>query len=194
MVNLRNLSDDEILEAFDQNHMAAFEEIYNRYWQKLYTAAYNRLRDKEAAKEITQDLFTSMWINRAQLKIHSTLERYLLASVKYAVLNFLRAQSVRLAYSEILLLANNISSNSTEEYLNCKELVESVNNELDKLPPKCRSVFELSRKEYKSNREIARQLDISEKTVENHLTKALRYLRVNIDTLLLLFLIMISGL
>ena len=180
--NLRNLSDDELLELFDQNHIAAFEEIYNRYWQRLYAAAYNRLRDKEAAKEITQDLFAGFWINRDQLKIHSTLEGYLLTSVKYSVLNYLRAQSVRLAYSEILMLASNNYDNSTEQYINCKELSESVSAEIKNLPPKCRSVFELSRNEYKTNKEIARQLDISEKTVENHINKALRYLRVSLDT------------
>lgn len=185
-MNLRNLSDDELLEVFEQHYLAAFEEIYNRYWLKLYAAAYNRLKDREAAKEIIQDFFTSFWINRAQLKIHSSLQGYLFSSIKYSVLNYLRAESVRTAYNEILILANNNANNSTEEYLNYKELIESVGIGVNQLPPKCRSVFELSRNHYKTNKEIAKLLDISEKTVENHLTKALRYLRVNIDTVILL--------
>lgn len=186
MRNLCNLSDAELLEAFGQHHVEAFEEIYNRYWQKLYEDAYKRLKDREAAQEIIQDFFTSLWINRARLKICSSLQGYLFSAIKYSVLNHLRAENVRTAYSEILLLADNSSYNSTEEYLNCKELTENIGSGVKQLPPKCRSVFELSRNQYKTNKEIANLLDISEKTVENHLTKALRYLRVNIDTLTLL--------
>jgi len=193
MRNLCDLSDDELLEALGQDDVLVFEEIYNRYWQKLYVAAYNRLKDREAAQEIIQDFFTNFWINRARLNIHSSLQGYLFSAIKYSVLNYLRAENIRTAYNEILLLADNSPYNSTEEYLNCKELTKIIVSEVKQLPPKCRSVFELSRNQYKTNKEIANLLDISEKTVENHLTKALRYLRVNIDTLsLLLFFFLIN--
>jgi len=186
MIKSCNLSDDELLGLFEQNDLLAFEEIYNRYWLKLYAAAYKRIKDRETAKEIVQDLFTSFWINRTQLKIRSSLQGYLFSSVKYSVLNYRRAENVRASYSEILLLANNDACNTTEEHLVYKELKESIETGINKLPPKCRSVFELSRNQYKSNKEIAKIMDISEKTVENHITKALRYLRVNVDALIVL--------
>jgi RNA polymerase sigma-70 factor (ECF subfamily) len=186
MRNLCDLSDDELLEALGQDDVLVFEEIYNRYWQKLYEDSFKRLKDREAAQEVIQDFFTSFWINRARLKIRSSLQGYLFSSVKYSVLNYLRAENIRTSYSEILTLADNSSYNSTEEYLNYKELTKIIGSEVKQLPPKCRSVFELSRNHYKTNKEIAKLLDISEKTVENHLTKALRYLRVNIDTSILL--------
>ena len=190
MTKLRNLSDDELLELFERDDIAAFEEIYNRYWLKLYAAAYKRLKDGEAAKELVQDFFTGFWVNRAQLKIYSSLQGYLFSSIKYLVLNYKRAENVRMAYSEVLLWANNVAYNSTEEYVTYKELKESVDMGVNQLPPKCRSVFELSRNQYKTNKEIAKLLDISEKTVENHLTKALKYLRVSItSSILLLFFI-----
>jgi RNA polymerase sigma-70 factor (family 1) len=186
MMKLHDLPDDKLLELFELDDIAAFEEIYNRYWLKLYAAAYNRLKEREAAQEIVQDFFTSFWINRDQLKIHSSLQGYLFSAIKYSVLNYKRAENVRAGYCELLLLASENSYNPTEEYLACKELIESVNAGVNQLPPKCRSVFELSRQQYKTNKEIAKLLDISEKTVENHLTKALRYLRVNINTSILL--------
>ena len=186
MTKLHDLADDELLALFEQDDIAAFEEIYNRYWLKLYAAAYKRLKDREAAKELVQDFFTGFWLNRAQLKIHSSLQGYLFTSIKYLVLNYKRAENVRMAYSELLLWASNKAYNSTEEYLTYKELKESVDIGINQLPPKCRSVFELSRNQYKTNKEIAKLLDISEKTVENHLTKALKYLKVSITSAVIL--------
>lgn len=105
------------------------------------------------------------------------------------VLNYKRAEAVRNTYNELLLLVNDRFDNSTEENFSYKELKERVDMEVNQLPTKCRFVFELSRNQYKTNKEIARLLGISEKTVENHLTKALRYLRVNINVILLFFFI-----
>lgn len=186
---LCNFSDDELLDLFEKGDTAAFEEIYNRYWLKLYSAAYKRLNKREPAQEIVQDLFTSLWIHRVHLKIHTSLQGYLFSSIKYAVLNYKRAESVRIAYSESHLLTNQVYDNSTEEYITYKELKETFTIRVNELPPKCRNVFELSRNQYKSNKEIAQLLGISEKTVENHLTKALRVLKVSMNTLVLLLFI-----
>jgi RNA polymerase sigma-70 factor (ECF subfamily) len=189
MNKLCGISDNELIELFEQEDIAAFEEIYNRYWLKLYSAAYKRLKEREPAKEIVQDFFTSLWVNRAQVKIHSSLQGYLFTSIRYLVLNYKRAETVRNTYSELLLLVNDSYDNSTEENYWYKELKERVDVEVSQLPPKCRFVFELSRNQYKTNKEIAQLLGISEKTVENHLTKALRYLRISINALTLLFFI-----
>ncbi|WP_114940726.1 RNA polymerase sigma-70 factor [Mucilaginibacter endophyticus] len=179
-------TDIQLVELFGVGDIDAFEEIYNRYWLKLYAAAYKRLKEREIAKEIVQDFFTSFWINREQVKIRTSLQGYLFTSIKYLVLNHKRAEAVRNSYAEILLMVGNSFDNSTEENYYYKELLERVETEVNLLPPKCRNVFELSRKQYKTNKEIAELMGISEKTVENHLTKALRYLRVNLNSLLLL--------
>ena len=188
MNKLYKLSDDELTSLFEQGDIAAFEEIYNRYWLKLYAAAYKRLKQREQAKETVQDLFTSFWLNRNKVKINISLQGYLFTSVKYAVLNYKRAETVRNNYSELLQLVNKDLDNSTEENFKYKELKERIDQEVTQLPNKCRFVFELSRNQYKTNKEIAILLGISEKTVENHLTKALRYLRVNINILILFLL------
>lgn len=186
-MKLANLSDDKLVELFEQGNIAAFEEIYNRYWLELYSAAYKRIREREPSQEIVQNLFTSFWLNRGKFKIHSSLQGYLFTSIRYQVLNYKRDEAVKNSYNESLLVVDNNSfDNSTENYINYKELKEIVETCVNQLPIKCRSVFELSRNQHKTNREIAQQLQISEKTVENHLTKAIRYLRKNIDTLLVL--------
>jgi RNA polymerase sigma-70 factor (family 1) len=181
-----DFTDVELIELFELGDINAFEEIYNRYSLKLYAAAYKRLKERDTAQEIVQDFFTSFWINRQQVKIQTSLQGYLFTSIKYLVLNHKRATAVRNSYAEILLMVNNSLDNSTEENYYYKELLERVEAEVTHLPPKCRNVFELSRMQYKTNKEIAQLMGISEKTVENHLTKALRYLRVNLNSLLLL--------
>ncbi|WP_426582179.1 RNA polymerase sigma-70 factor [Mucilaginibacter sp. R-33] len=186
MKRLSDHTDIQLTELFTLGDIDAFEEIYNRYWLKLYSAAYKRVKERETAQEIVQDFFTSFWINREQVKIQTSLQGYLFTSIKYLVLNYKRAEAVRNSYAEILLMVNNSFDNSTEENYYYKELLERVETEVNQLPPKCRNVFELSRKQYKTNKEIAQLMGISEKTVENHLTKALRYLRVNLNSLLLL--------
>ena len=187
MTKLSKLSDDELVAFFEEGDVAAFEEIYNRYWLELYKAAYKRIRDREAAQEIIQNFFTTFWLNRRHLTIHSSLKGYLFTSIKYSVLNYKRAESVKNAYKESLsIVKDNQFENSTENYINYKDLKEKVDTFVNQLPNKCRSVFELSRNQHKTNREIAQQLQISEKTVENHLTKAIRYLRTNIDALIVI--------
>ncbi|MFD0749574.1 RNA polymerase sigma-70 factor [Mucilaginibacter calamicampi] len=190
MTKLAALSDDELIALLQSGDIAAFEEIYNRYWLELYSSAYKRLREREAAQEIVQNFFTTFWINRRQLKIHTSLTGYLHTSIKYLVLNYKRAEAVKNSYNESLLVVNdNQLENPTESYINYKELKETVDAFVSQLPIKCRSVFELSRNQHKTNREIAKQLQISEKTVESHLTKAIRYLRTNIDALLAILVI-----
>ncbi|GAB2981357.1 RNA polymerase sigma-70 factor [Mucilaginibacter puniceus] len=185
MTKLAKLTDEKLIELFEQGNIAAFEEIYNRYWLELYRSAYKRIREREASQEIVQNFFTTFWLNRSQLKIHSSLQGYLFTSIKYLVLNYKRTEAIKNAYNESqLVIQHNAYENPTENYINYKDLKETVDAFVNQLPIKCRSVFELSRNQHKTNREIAQQLQISEKTVENHLTKAIRYLRTNIDALI----------
>jgi len=96
------------------------------------------------------------------------------------VFNHLQKEVVRENYKDSLQAENVLYDNSTEETVFLNELIRNIEKEVKYLPPQCRSVFELSRKENKTNREIAQVLGISEKTVEGHLTKAIKYLKVGL--------------
>lgn len=185
-------SDANLLTLLRHGDMVAFEELYERYWSKLYSAAYKRLSNREAAEEIVQDIFTSLWLKRSVLVINSSFENYLYSSVKYMVFASFQKANNRKAYEDYVMHVNDAVDNSTMEVIDWNELKRNVSSEVEKLPEKCRRVYELSRKEYRSNKEIAFSLGISEKTVENHLTRALRILRINlkqVGTLLLSFLL-----
>lgn len=185
-------SETNLLALLKQGDVIAFEELYERYWSKLYSAAYKRMGKREAAEEIVQDIFTSLWIKRSSLVINSSFESYLFASVKYMVFASFQKENHRKTYESYIVRAKNDVDNSTMETIDWNELKQNVSAEVEKLPEKCRKVYELSRKEFRSNKEIAFSLGISEKTVENHLTRALRTLRVNlkqVGTLLIGFLL-----
>lgn len=186
MRTIIQLSDEELLALLKKDDIAAFEEIYNRYWDKLYVAAYKRLRFREGSEEIVQDFFTKFWMNRADIEIHSSFAGYLFTAIRYQVLNYMEKEMVRSNYKDSLQIS--LSNNSTEESVLLNDLTLNLDRAVKELPDRCRSIFELSRNEFKSNKEIAEELGISEKTVENQLTKALRRLRRTVSSWLLTFL------
>ncbi|MDT3403255.1 RNA polymerase sigma-70 factor [Mucilaginibacter terrae] len=187
MLRLSNLNDIQLLELIKSDNEAAFEEVYNRYWRSLYSFAYKRVKSREVAEEIVQDFLTNFWANRKKINIQSTFEGYVYMSVKHLVLNYFAKESRRMTLADNILnlniIHNPVYHNSTEEWISLHELNNIIKYQVSQLPIKCRSVFELSRVQNKSNKEIAQTLGISEKTVEGHLSKAIKKLRLSIEVL-----------
>lgn len=177
MKNFEKFSDEKLSIMLFDGDTGAFEEIFNRYWLKLYATAYKRVKCREVAEEIIQDLFTVLWTKRETIQIHSSLAAYLFTSVRYMVFNHIQKEIVRENYKDSFQAKTMFFDNSTEETVFLNELIRNIEKEVKHLPPQCRNVFELSRKENKTNREIAEVLGISEKTVEGHLTKAIKQLK-----------------
>ncbi|WP_183564119.1 RNA polymerase sigma-70 factor [Mucilaginibacter sp. SP1R1] len=185
MSDISKFTDDELAVLLKQDNAFAFETIYNRYWDKLFDSAYKRLNHSELCEEIVQEIFIKLWEKRASLTLTTGLKNYLYTAVKYNLIDHYRKQ----------LLQNNFvaaskhrpaSDNSTEDSIFVKDLVKYLEDIINSLPPKCRSVYELSRLQHKSNKEIAGILNISEKTVEGHLTKALQRIKLGMGDFLIL--------
>ena len=171
------LSDQEILTLIGEDDRAAFSELYNRYWQLLYQTAWNVLRDQESCMEVTQEVFVWLWDHRKGLQINS-LPSYLKAAVKYKITDILRSNKVREACFINLDELDIANLFLEDDPLELKELKLVIAQMSAKLPARARLIFELSRNEQLSNREISRKLGISEKTVENQITIALKKLRM----------------
>ncbi|MNK00860.1 ECF RNA polymerase sigma factor SigW [compost metagenome] len=183
MNNLENQSDQALLELLKEENRQAFNVLYNRYWKKLYNTANKRIKDPEAAEEIVQDLFTSLWLNRHKINIHTSFESYLHSAVRYLIIACFQKQMNKLRFEEGFSKVNTIADTTTEDSIVTNDLLGLLNRKVYTLPEKCRSVFELSRKDHKTNKEIAATLGISEKTVENHMTRALKILRLSFTSL-----------
>jgi RNA polymerase sigma-70 factor (family 1) len=183
MRDLSGILDGELLEMLkDDDEAFAFSELYNRYWDKLFGAAYKRVRSVETAEEIVQDLFTDIWSRRKKLDIKVELPVYLYSAVRYRVINHIHKKIVKASFEQNRPVLYPVVDNSTEEMVIANDLQYCLAREAQLLPVKCREVYYLSRHEYQSNKSIAKQLSISEKTVENQLTKALKRLRTSLNS------------
>lgn len=183
MTDLKNLSDQNLVELLKTDKVSAFEELYDRYWSKLYANAYNRIRSAEVAEEIIQDFFTSLWVNRKSIELRSSFNNYSFAAVRNLVFKYYQKEYRQQKYTEHQKLNLVDIDRSTEQQIDLNDLTRILADEVASLPPKCRGVFHLSRNEYKSNKEIATILEISEKTVETHITKAIKVLRLNLKNI-----------
>jgi RNA polymerase sigma-70 factor (ECF subfamily) len=183
---LKDLPDADLLVMVNNDVMEAFEELYNRHWQKLYSFAFKRVRSRESAEEIVQEFLTNLWANRKSIYIATSFEGYIYTAIRNLIFNYFAKEARYNNYQQFVQLFNQGIDNSTEETVYINDLNHNLQKELGFLPSKCRSVFELSRKENKTNKEIALELGISEKTVESHLTKAIKRLRLGLNALMVL--------
>lgn len=172
-------SDELLVELLKEDDMTAFEEIYHRYWPRLYSMGYKRTKIREATEELVQDIFSSLWINRHSVLIQC-LSSYLLAGMKYKVINYMRHEVVKKNFIDHEITWNDALDNSTEERVLLHDLQGALEKEINKLPAACQTVFKLSRQHNLSMKQVASQLGLSEKTVENQLGKAFKVLRANL--------------
>ncbi|MCK0131236.1 RNA polymerase sigma-70 factor [Flavobacteriaceae bacterium F08102] len=175
-----------LLQRLSQNDQDALTSLYTTYWEALYISAFNLLKNKEACEEIVQDVFCNIWRNRATLKIAVSLKSYLFTAVRYQTFSQIR-KNKKVQHIELFEhLDNRMHTTYPETDLIFEEFVEHVNSIVATLPKKCRKVYQLSRSESLTHKEIADRLEISTKTVENHISKALKTLRLALGMLSLL--------
>jgi len=156
-----------------------FEDVYNRYWEKVYAVCYNNIKDIEIAKEMVQDIFRSLWERRAELELDN-VERYLVRSAKYKAFEFIRNKTSRQKIDEFNYQGCINSSNCTEEQVFFNNLKENVDLLVDTLPCQCKKVYKMSREDGLSNKEISEMLMISERAVEYHITRAMTTLKMKL--------------
>ena len=177
MIACNLLGDQELLQLIQRDHEAAFEELYHRYWDKLFYIAHKRLKSNIAAEEIVQDVFLALWQKRKKLVIES-VPHYLSAMARYAVYHYLAKEEKLNAYKTYLGKQPE-QVQSGETLLDSKLLLDMVKGLACKLPEKCKLVFIYNKIDDQSLAEVAQKLNVSIKTAEAHLTKALRTIRLN---------------
>jgi len=176
---LNKYSDSELWEAITLGDSKAFQMLFERYWAVIYGTAFSYLKDKEACSEIVQDIFLNIWQKRNEFEI-SSFKNYLTSAARYHVYKQLKAKkSSAILYIEDYdhVTTPHQGINHGDENITYLELEHSVETSLYNLPKRCREIFILSRMDNLTNDEIAQQLGISKRTVENQITQALKFLR-----------------
>lgn len=184
-------AEEELLSLLKAGNEAAFNEIYKRYWSGVFLVAKNRLRNDAEAEEIVQEIFCNLWRRRVSLVLMKNLKTYFAVAVKYEVINRMVKKKKENTLFERFAGQSTEEDLSTLQSLSFKELEERLDESVALLPERCQLVFKLRVEKEYSQKEIARELNISEKTVEAHLSKARKHIRTSFDSSLSIYLIAI---
>ena len=165
-------NDKALVQRLNQNDSTAFRLIFDRYWDYIYAICFNGSNDREVAKELTQEIFKSLWERRNKIEASGSLRYYLIKAAKYQLSNHYRNQKIEKKYLDEIFYMKSSAKNVTEETIYCEELEEHLKSSIYQLPKSAKKVFLLSFYKNLSHKEIAGKLNISVKTVEYHLAKA----------------------
>lgn len=173
-------ADIELFTRTQAGDATAYEMLFNRYWHALYLFAYKLLQSRDEAKDVTQSIFLYIWEKREQIAIHDSVKSYLYQAVRYRSLNRLK---------ELLESPDNIEAiherlqpvfNDILQAMEYKDLTLIVEKHVSDLPARMQQIFRLSRYQQLTIEEIAHRLGLSEQTVKNQLSGAVKILRQSI--------------
>ncbi len=190
-MSYRLLSDERLLKLLKDSDEKALKEIYLRYWKEIYLAAMKKVRTRNIAEELVQNLFISLWNNRRTSKILQ-LKSYLYTAIRFQVINFIRSDMIREKYTLQSSMYVAREDNSGESILLTHELSQAIDSAIKSLPAKSRDIFRLNRIEHYTVNEIARDMQLSKKTVEYHITRSIKTMRIFLKDFIPLFLTFLS--
>lgn len=172
-----------IVKGLIKNDKQALDELYNYYYPKLYIYAKGFLKVEDDINDILQEVFIKIWENRKNIKNVETFNAYIFTISKNAIISYFREKTKTSSFEsrvKNMATSEGYYLNDSIEYLEVKEKVDQI---IEKLPEKRKHIFKLSREQGLSHKEIATQLGISIKTVEDHIMHAIRHLRKHLKTL-----------
>lgn len=175
-MEFKSLDDSHLVVLLQNDSALAFKELYERYWYYIYRLAIKKTGRIDVAQEMAQQLFETLWDKRDRLQIDN-FKAYLTSSLRNLVVDYVRRHILEANYLEQLRLHFSDAGISAGRQLEYDDLSGTITGLLHQLPDKTRQVFVMSRFEYHTIPEIAGQLNLSEKAIEYHLTKALGFLR-----------------
>lgn len=185
-------SDARTIRLLQERDEHAFERVFKAFYKPLFAYACVMLKDDSEAEEIVQRVFFNIWNKSERLTIESSVKAYLYRAVHNESLNYLKHQKVRTAYRVYYQARPSERQERADDRLVAGELREQLRQAMDELPPQCRTIFQMSRFGQLKYKEIAAELGLSVKTVENQMGKALRILRLKLSEFLPLFIVLMN--
>lgn len=191
MTNYSAINDQELAGLLAAGDQLAFAEIYSRYRFILYNHAWNKTRDRQEAQDTLQEVFATMWTKRESIQIGNNLSGYLYTCVRNHILNVIVRKNIHNKYTSAILEFEQQQPVLTDHLVRENQLRTLIDKEIAALPPRMREVFELSRKQHLTHKQIAELMGTSEETVKKQMTRALKALRskLGFSTFLLMLLL-----
>lgn len=180
------MKEQEIISLLKCANHAAFELIYYKYVTQVANFCLLYVSD-DYVEEIVQEVFIKLWLNRATLSTHKSIQGYLFIITRNLIFDKFRANKSDFYRLSLISALEEASDENIEEEIQASELAEYIDDLINQLPPRCKEIFTLSRKEHLSNKEIAQKLGISVKSVEASITRALKFLKEYLYLFLLFF-------
>jgi len=172
-------SDYELVAKLQKGDLEAFDQIFKKYGDRLFGFALKYLKSKEDTEGLVQDVFLKIWENRANLKKESSLKSYLFTIAYHNMCQLFRKKQIQEKFKGEIGIAESQSVN-LEEQLEYKSTLEQIDKLIDKLTEKQKMIFTKSRKEGKSTREIADEMNLAPGTVDNQISATIKFLRKNL--------------
>lgn len=177
--NLKEITDKQLLSLIKEGNQLAFDQMYNRYWKRLFVYTYNILNDEGYAEDTLQEVFIKIWVKKNELDIQN-LKSYLFNAVRNNAISKIRKEKLSVAQEGII--DNLVVPSQIEQNLNRDDLKKTIEKAVINLPTRCKAIFYMSRYQNYTIQEIASHFKISHRTVENQLHLALKHIRKVINT------------
>lgn len=177
MQNKLYTSDEQLIPAVRSDDHYAFDELFRKYGPSLFSFVASVLKDEYEAEEVVQDVFLKIWEKRRDLDPSLSFKSYLFTIALNTTKNIYRQKLQKEKYKQDVALELNLNRTSDIDAIEYRNLLDYVDNIIEKLPPSRREIFVLSKKDGLKNPEIAKLLNISEQTVKNQLVSAMKFLR-----------------
>lgn len=176
-----NVQEKVLLNGLIEGNTQIYDYLFHFYYSGLVAFAIRYVHEKDAAEDIVQDFFYKLWMNRENLRISKTIKVYFFTSIKNACLDHLRHEKVKDKARELILHQSQQEDLDESRLLVESELRDRINQAIDNLPDKCRQIFIMNRFEGLKASEIAEKENLSVRTIEGHIGKALKMLRTDLS-------------
>jgi RNA polymerase sigma-70 factor (family 1) len=181
-MSLHQHTDHALVLLWQEGEEAAFDTLYKRYFVPILELLVRKTGSPEVARELAQETFLSVYLAKERIQLVDNLKAYIFTIARNKVFSFYRHELVKQKFEQKLLKEGPaLAGNNITDWIDSRELQRLIQQTVNEMPPKCRQVFKLSREQRLSQKDIAKHLNISENTVEQHIRKALFILRKAID-------------
>ena len=170
-------TDEQLIAMVRKGNDDAYAELFNRHWENVYNMVYARIRHRAVTEEMAQEIFMKLWDKRADLAIDN-FSAYLYTCVKHRCINYIESKIARKKHWEHYKVFLPLEDDSTNRTVAFNDLREAMEKGLNTIPKKSKMIFRLNRLEGKSVKQIAGQMNLSEKAIQYHLTRSVKELRL----------------